>query len=454
MKVLFICDEKDEWSFYRNLFAGNFSKVEVAFSLNSEDALDKLNFEGPFALIIIDASLKSEGPSEIADAVIDTAGERPIVFIGEKIHITSRIRADLYEENDINEILIKPFQPEQFVETIQKGLEWVKQEEFEQSIIELDRSQVLPMRIRNFYLFDKLPYEVYLELTSTKFVKVLGKNKKYAQSDINAYAKRGIKQLYLFKNEYLKLLEEGLKKVLFILKQKNKQSPKVLMATQIKGVLIVHQYIRSVGVTKSLTELCDELIDTTRVVFRSYQKIKTLINDFPFSQYDTAEQAVFTSYLCESILCGLGWASDTSRKKLGLASLLYDSMITNEDLAKIKALDDRNLLMFTEDEQIEYKEHPRLAAEMARQFQGYSDVDFIIVQHHERPKGDGFPNRLTSNKLTAHSCAFILATAFSTRLALLPGEQGNYLKVFREIKTLYNVGNFKEPLDALQRSMF
>ncbi|MDD0851984.1 hypothetical protein HBN50_02700 [Halobacteriovorax sp. GB3] len=454
MKALFVCDEKDLWTYYRNLFASHFTKLEVVFCIHGDEAIEKIGSEESFSLFLIEAGLKNEEPSQIAQNIIDLAGERPIIFVGEKVHISSRIDEQLIEESEVNEILIKPFDIHSFKKIVKAGLDWVRKEEFEQSIIEIDKEELLPMRIRNFYLYNTIPYDAYLELTQTKFAKVLTKDKKYVQAEISNFSKRGVKHLYLFKDDFLKLLEEGMKRILFILKQKNKQTPKILIATQIKGVLLAHQYIQKVGVTKELNLLCKELIETTNIVFRQYGKMKTLLVDFPFNNFDTSEQAVFTAYLCEAMLVGLGWASDTSRKKLGLASILYDSMLTNEDLSKIRSLDDRNLAMFTEQEQEEFRLHPAKAAQMARHFQGYSEVDFIIAQHHERPRGDGFPAKLTSNKLTAHSCAFILATAFTTRLAMSNGEQGNLIKIFREIKTLYNVGNFKEPLNSLQRTLF
>ncbi|EQC49768.1 hypothetical protein, partial [Bacteriovorax sp. DB6_IX] len=98
------------------------------------------------------------------------------------------VAEELYLKSEINDIVIRPIEIPKFKEAIKKAIDWASHEEFEQSIEEIDREELLPMKLRNFYLFDSLPYDVYLELTQTKFIKIISANKRYSHSDINAYA--------------------------------------------------------------------------------------------------------------------------------------------------------------------------------------------------------------------------------------------------------------------------
>ncbi len=453
MKALYVCDDKEEWNFIRNLFASHFPKVELVCVIDGADAMEYISYEGPFAVILIEAALKEENPSKITKNLLSVAGERPVIFIGEKVHVNDRIDADLYETSEMNHIILKPIEIPTFKEKVKKAIEWAKNEEFEKSIEEIEKEELLPMKLRNFYLFDSVPYDVFLELTSTKYIKIISANKRYVHSEINAYAKKNIKYLYLRKNEYLKFLEDGIEKLLTIFDSNQRLGAKKTISNQIRSILIIHQYVQTVGVSDSLTKLCDAVISSTRDVILEHKKFKNILQFFPTAHADLAEQAIMTLYLSESILTALGWASETSRKKLGLASLLYDSMLKNDDLSKITSLEDPSLPMFTETEQIEFRDHPLKAAEIARQFSAYPDADFIVAQHHERPKGDGFPSKLSTNRLTAHSCTFILANNFITKLCNSGKEQGALLNIFREVKIVYNQGNFKEPILALQRTI-
>ena len=68
----------------------------------------------------------------------------------------------------------------------------------------------------------------------------------------------------------------------------------------------------------------------------------------------------------------------------------------NQQLAKIGTLQElrKREGEFTEKEVKSYKTHPAVAAEIAKGIDEVPpDVDTIIMQHHERPDGKGFPER-------------------------------------------------------------
>lgn len=452
MKALYICDNKEEWTTLNKLFAGNFPKLELICTLNADDALDHLTYEGPFAIVMIEASIRDVSPTDLGRRIIETVGERPIIFMGSEVHIKDRVDNDLYNGHPINGIIHTPYDLENFKKTISTTLEWAKKEEFEESIEEIDRDELLPMRIRNFYMFKVVPYDVYLELTQTKFIKIIKRNQPYTHAKIQTYAKKNIKSLFLGKNDFIKMLEDGIEKVSTGLSQKG-ASLKSIFGNQIRGALIIQQYIRAIGVSDDIQALCSLIIDTTDKTIRKHETISEVIRQVPFKNGDFAEQAILTSYYCEAILHNLGWKSDLSRKKLGLASLLQDTTLGNEDLIKVSGADDPNLQMFTREEQDEYLSHPIQAAEIARQFQGYSEADFIIAQQHEKPDGTGFPFGVTANKMTAHSCAFILASTYVSRFANSGRSETDKLRIIDQLKEDFNIGNFKESLSALIKTI-
>ena len=453
MKALYICDNKEYWAELRNLFNAHFGNVQLSYCIQASDAFQLLNIDGPFGLVIIDVAMKGAEPSDLYNQIIDIAGVRPILFLGELHLIKSRVPEEIFTEEDSpHHYIQRPIDIELFKERIEQAQEWLAKEDFEQSVDELDRKDVLPMRLRNFYLFKSIPYDVYLELTQTKFLKVINKDKPYSHSQILSYNRKHIKYLYLRKDDYLKFLEDGIKEVSRVLYIKNLKF-KIALPFQIKACLIIHQYLKTVGVTEDIVALINRVIAVTGEVFDNHPDYKKIIHEIPFKQGDFAEQSVLTSYVAETILQGLGWRSDLSRKKLGLAAIMQDCLLSNEDMLKINSLDDPNLKMFTEQEQEEFRNHPLKAAELAANIQGYSEAEFIIQQHHELPSGNGFPGRLTINKLSAHSCAFILASNYTLRLAQTPKEPKDKIKVLMDLKRIYKQGNFKEPFSALERAL-
>lgn len=453
MKALFVCDDKEDWALLNNLFKAHFSKVELVCALKGSAAMDYLSYEGPFGIILIDTALKEDHPSELACKMVEISGERPIIFMGEHSLIKTRVDEKILLENEMFDLLVKPYDIETFKEVINSGLEWAREEEFEQSVEEFDRTELLPMKLRNFYLFDKIPYDTYLELTQTKFIKVISADKPYTQSMLQSYSKRSIRFLYLKKNEYLRFLEDSMIKIKKELSLHNQPIKKVL-ATQVRAALVIHQYIRTVGVSENIIELSQMVIDKTGEVFHQTRGIKKVLANFPRLRQDFAEHSILTMYFTESICEGLGWTSELTRKKLGLAALLQDSTLSNEDFLKIDNLESPTLQMFTEEEKIEFAEHPKKSAELALYFSRFPETDFIILQHHELPNGEGFPQRLNANKLTILSCVFALASQFVGKLVTSDDKSPSLLsEVFSYFKANYNTGNFKDPLAALEKML-
>lgn len=450
MKALFVCNDKEEWNLLHKIFKSHFPKIELMCVLAGEDALDYLSFEGPFGLIMIDAALKNEEPMQLADMVIETSGERPIIFIGDEHVLKNRIKGDTYLQSETMDIFEKPYDIVRFKETIEKSLQWAKKEEFEQSVIEIERDEFLPLKLRNLYLFQKMPFDCYIELTRTKFIKAFAKEKPYTQSAIQDLARRNIKVLFLKKDEHLQFLENSMKKVMENL---DRDLPaKKILENQISGSLVLQQFVKEVGIGEGVIELADKIIESVDVNFKQYKDFTQFVLDYPLLHGDSAERSILIFYICEAICRGLGWRSDLSRKKLGLASFIHDAHLDNEEMIRLQTLDHPDMDHYTPEEQENYRTHARRAAEIATHFSGYSDTEFIIEQHHEMPDGSGFPAKLNSSRLTTVSCIFIIAHNFVNTLASYGPSKTSLVKTLNEMKGPYNLGNFKEPMGVLMQA--
>src|SRR5690606_19953760 len=276
--------------------------------LTGEDALDYLSFEGPFGLIMIDAALKNEEPMNLADMVIETSGERPTIFIGDEHVLKNRIKGDSYLQSETMDIFEKPYDIVRFKETIEKSLQWAKKEEFEQSVIEVERDEFLPLKLRNLYLFQKMPFDCYIELTRTKFIKAFAKDKPYTQSAIQDLARRNIKVLYLKKDEHLQFLENSMKKVMENL---DRDLPaKKILENQIAGSLVLQQFVKEVGIGEGVIELAEKIITTVDDNFKHFKDLNQFVLEYPLIHGDSAERSILIFYICEAMCRGLGWRSD------------------------------------------------------------------------------------------------------------------------------------------------
>jgi len=452
LKALFICDEKEEWNYLRNIFRAHFSKVELVCAIKGADAIEALNFQGPFTMIMIECGIKSDNPSELAREIYESIGERPIIFIGTEVMLKDRVDNDLIETSDSAQIYKKPYEVNQFKEIIQVSLEWAQKEDFVNSVIELNRDEFVPLKLRNFYLFRTSPFDAYIELTKTKYIKALSKDKPYTQSQIQDIGKRGIRVLYLHKDEQLKFLENSIDKISTVLSKKGMQT-KLILQTEIAGVLVIHQYLKSVGVTDKLTQFINVIMEASAKLYETTSTLTDILKNFPYEHLDLAEQAVLKALISEGLMRGMGWSSEMTRSKLTLASYLHDVYLPDEKMIRITHLEHPELESYSEREREEFINHMRKAADIAKQFSGISEADFIIEEHHELPDGSGFPRRYNASKLTAISSVFVLTSNFVTQLAIHGPSKLTMTSVLGAMNNHYNVGHFKEPLKILKKAV-
>ena len=436
----------------KRLMGNNFPKLQLLEVPVDADLSEILMNDGPFSFVIIAIDNKNISANELYTTINETLGIRPFVFIGSPSSVKSQITNEILQKPFTNFLVETPLVPEELKKSIHSAIEWVRQEEFEESILEFSRDDLHKMRLRNFYLFEQLPYDVYLELTATKFGKVISKNKPYTHQMIQNYSRKNIKFLYLRKDEHLKFLDTSIKTLLKIYEAKLTDRKKYV-TLHLKTIFFIHQFIKTLSVSDDIVKLTRFFIDSAREVAKSHENIVDLVEQITNNKNMTfAEHSLATAYVCESILYYMGWNADMSRDKLLLAAVLQDISLNNDELIKIRSLNDPDLKMLPEEEQLEFSEHPLKAAQLATFFSGFSDVDFILSEQHEHPSGDGFPKGLNSTGITTISCIFILANNFVARIAKSNKGPGTHKEIIGSMKRIYATGNFKEPLKALEKS--
>ncbi len=78
------------------------------------------------------------------------------------------------------------------------------------------------------------------------------------------------------------------------------------------------------------------------------------------------------------------------------------------------------------------------------------DVDLIILQHHERPDGTGFPRRADSGFISPLAAILIIAEDMVIE-AFRKGDAFSITKFYTEKLLEYNSGNFKQVLKILTK---
>ena len=446
MKTLLISDEKPQWEIVRRTIRSLYPQLELVCAINKEEALNYASFEGPFGFFLVDVEMKAEEPEDISRALLDICGNRPTLFLGSDAMVRDRITQELFLSNEFNDTIHKPIELDDFKMKVDQALIWAKKEEFEESLIEVNPEDYLPMKIRSFYLYNKFPYDIFMEVTATKYIRILPANKVYTISMLTEYSKRNVKFFYIRKDEQLEYLETETNKCLKALAKivpTNREAFLLLL----KSINILHEYINAIGVTPSVLNLGTAVTDAVLEVSEHNRVFKNLFAKYPRDHEGVASKSLLCAFITEAMCLGIGWSSPLTRKKLILASLLQDVTLADDNLTYVLRLSDPKLQSFTQEQVEEFVSHPVKAATIAAQFTSFTDVDYIVGLHHELPSRRGFPNTPAHTQLTPICSIFNIAQHIAAELDPIPEPTNSHLiKILRAMERDYNIGNFKEAL--------
>lgn len=148
----------------------------------------------------------------------------------------------------------------------------------------------------------------------------------------------------------------------------------------------------------------------------------------------------------------MDWNTDKTLEKFVYASYLHDMALSGRpDLAKIATLEELES-MKSELSEGEYKlvlEHPAIALRSLEDYKEVPpDVGTIIKQHHELPKGTGFPTKMTFSKISPLSAVFIVAHDMTGYILRTP--QWTMEAYLKEARPRMRGGHFTKVLRALE----
>jgi CheY-like chemotaxis protein len=447
LKVLLISNVRTEWEQIIGLTRANFSGVELVTAKNSGEAMNVVSFDGPFGFFILDVEMKDEDPAELLQNLIELSGERPTLFMGREAFIRDRIPHELYISNEHNDIVDKPIDPEDLKNKMEFALEWAKKKEFESNLEDVEPEDFVPMKLKSFFLYKSFGYDIYMEITSTKYIKLIQADKPYSYSFLANYARRGVKMLYIKKDDQLMYLENESARCLKGL-EKFGHNNKEIFVVQLKSINIFHMYYNTVGLTPTVMKLIEALIESIMETYKGLNGFKDIIERYPVEYDGVASKSLLTAYICEAMSKGQKWDSDMIRKKLIISSILQDIALPDEGMTHISKINDDRLEIYHDEAKKDYHDHPIKAAEIARQFANYPDLDFLLEHHHELPSRQGFPYRPVNSKLTVLCGVFNIAQFIAADIDGKSLDAEYIPKLLRSMISDFSAGAFKETLKA------
>jgi len=404
-------------------------------------------------VLVFDLSLKETPGDEVYLANKDLKN-LPFVFItrGDLSEIESLSK--FHEDNLNNAKLNMPFDHEEFTEIISKALlSLATESNLEHIAIPISKgSKYYRIKLTRFLKFTKSMSDTFIKLSGEKYIKILDIDEVVDQGKFQRYLDKGLEYLHLDKEQFNSYLDKRVNALMEKLDQTDLESGEAV-SLHLETIQQVQEVAMSIGVKKQIIELADKLTDNVINTIKKNKNFKDFLSPTSSKKGYQFEHSNLVNYL----VCGMAnhiksLSTDQASQKLIQASLFCDIGLSDNSHIQIISKEDAR---YVELERIDKKSidtHMQLGgASIGKTNHPMADdIEKIILSHHEKPDGTGFPRGLTNKKIPQLSAAFIVAYDLANKI-IMGGEKENINidLILEKMGSAYKEGNFQVPYQAL-----
>ena len=313
---------------------------------------------------------------------------------------------------------------------------------------EYHEEQYRKVRLSYFLRFNKVLCDVFIKLNEDKYLKVLRKDDIYTRDDLQKYRGKSVKFLYIESTQY-DSFGSSLASTPYLIEDKTLSSDLVEDAV-INTLDIVHEMIAEVGVTEEVLNLVDYSVYQIENSLGDDKLLNRLLTNLKERKDYLLDHSYMMAYFSNSICSQMDWDSEEIKKKLAYASLLQDLTVADAELAYHYNLQTDEVSKYSEEVIEGYKKHPEEIAKLISIKDRIPlNVDEIILCHHERPEGKGFPRELGHHRVSQLSAVFIISHVFVDELFRVNFDLTKIKKILDSMAETYDIGNYKKPFQGL-----
>lgn len=300
--------------------------------------------------------------------------------------------------------LNKPFSNQELLDCIQ-GILGSNEPEAPAEMTQVEDMKYCSVSINEFVAKPQIEFDVFIRLSSKKFVKIGHAGSTLPVDKITEYRSKGVRHLYIRSEDFNKLLDFNFE-VLEALSKHPKVSPeKRLNFVRYTGELILEKCFVN-GIDKESFHEANNLVQQSVNSIVETKQNFDLINALNSHSNSVYAHSLGVALYSIMIARKMGLESTATFYKLSMGGLFHDigkKEIPQEVLDKPRPLLQQRERMILET-------HPSRGKEILQELPGVpEDVVEITYQHHEDCLGTGFPRGLTKNKI--HPLAKIVYVA-------------------------------------------
>ena len=442
MKILIVDDEEDIRDIVSFLFETQV-EAEFAYAESGKSAITAIEENSKIDLIICDYNMPDGNGGDVYQYLIDKNIMIPYVLCSS----TPPSELSVYSNG---EQFFGNIQKPNIFEGMQNILKVYEEqiEDFDSSSKQVKRNVSLYSRI-DIDLIESIgifPADIYVKINDDKYVKILNEGNSLISEDIKKYKQKNIQKLLIKKPDVKIVIETLFNHIETILNDTtSEEETKVIDAHS-----VIMNTVRALGLSERIVRATENSVNCALGTFKKVKEFDDIFRKiFGSEKLYLTKHSIALSYITCGIISNLPWDSIENRNKLVMSSFLHDVTINspefNEGSSSLEEKD--NLINFTD--------HPQEAVNLIRKYEEIpSDVDQIIIYHHERPDGSGVPKGLIASQLKPLASVFIFSHDIVDAIFEVENEKMdfNLKNIMTKLnKDYYSVGHFKKCYEALEK---
>lgn len=438
MKFLIVEDDADLRELITMMVASNY-EVNITEASNGEEAIEKITHEGPFDIILCDYNMPKKNGAQVFAELRKLHSQTPFICISSDIkNFTNQFANAAHTDT-----LSKPFDEKDLLKKIESLL----------------AKKITPSQLRGYFpvsiaLLHKIftpEVSLYIQLNENQYIKILKESSIFDAEQVERFNKKNLKFLYIEMYE-MKTLITNLRKNIFSQEKWNEINATEAVQNLEADWSLILEGSRSFGWSESIKKLAKENIAITLELIKKNPDLKKALDRLKVGASDSllSAHAYTLIFLTISILKELKWDSQLTVQKITFASLLHDMDLTEPMFENKLNLIAKGRLFSELHIQTNYQilNHAKTAAEFVTNWSSCpSDVDKLIMQHHEKFDGTGFPNKL--NFLNIFPLAGIMLIAEDIVYLQLTQPDRSIKDYLVEKESYYSRGDFKKIYSAV-----
>lgn len=262
--------------------------------------------------------------------------------------------------------------------------------------------------LSDFAKGNTIKFPFFVRLSENKFVKVANHAEDLSQNMIKRFEKRGVKYLFLLKNdakEFL-MMNTRMSYEVAVINGVDPARKARIYSNSLKHIL---KFSSDCEFDSDIAEIVRKNVEMVVEIFTKEDEAFSIFEQMATKAEDVYAHSIHVCLVATQIAKTLGWTSSQKMFVVSAAALLHDIGLMEID----SSLWRKSHTVMTKEERVEYEYHPIRGAAIAKRLKGFPEgMDQIVLQHHEFIDGSGFPNSLCRVKTHPIARIICLADAF------------------------------------------